>query len=278
VKKRRAGASCPHRDEQFQYIHDLKAHFIEKGLPVISIDAKKKEMIGDYYKPGKTWRKTPIEANAFFPSSRKCLAVPFGVYDVSRNTGYVTVGISANTPQFAINCVTSWWRLHGQTNYPNADRLLILADAGSSNNPKFKAWKMDLQDHLSDAFGLTITVSHYPPGCSKWNPIEHRLFGQISRNWAGRPLRSLAEMLAFIRGTTTTTGLKVEAELDQEVYSRGRKVTNQQLNTLVLTKHDVCPQWNYTLSPRPNTFVMAAPSDKASNFMIRAAGSDWSAI
>jgi polyhydroxyalkanoate synthesis regulator protein len=173
IKKRHAGVRYPRSNEQFEYISTLKAQFLSNELPVISIDTKKKELIGNYQRPGKTWRKTPIEADDFYPSSRKCLAVPFGIYDLARNSGYVTVGISSSTSEFAINCLSLWWRRHGRREYPNADRLLILADGGGSNNgPKVRAWKSDLQTHLCDTFGLTVTVTHYPPGCSKYK--SHR--------------------------------------------------------------------------------------------------------
>lgn len=179
------------------------------------------------------------------------MAVPFGIYDVAQNTGYVTVGISNNTSEFAVHCLESWWRLHGRSAYPRCNRLLILADGGGANGYNLRTWKKDLQEKLCDAFGLMVTVSHYPTGCSKWNPVEYRLFSHISMNWAGQPLRSLEVMLAFIRGTTTTAGLTMEAQLDQEIYRKGRKVTERQLKELALSPHDVCPRWNYTLSPRP---------------------------
>ena len=154
----------------------------------------------------------------------QCVAVPFGIYDLAKNTGYVTVGISGNTSEFAVNCLEDWWRHYGRLAYPYADRMLILADGGGGNGYNLRTWKKDLQDRLCDAFGLTITVSHYPTGCSKWNPVEYRLFSQISINWAGQPLRSLDAMLAFIRGTSTAAGLKVEARLDLEIYRRGGRL------------------------------------------------------
>jgi hypothetical protein len=167
-----------------------------------------------------------------------------------KNTGDVTVGISANTSEFATSCLEHWWRLYGQSAYTRVGRILILADGGGGNGYNLRTWKNDLQAKLCDAFGLAVTVSHYPPGCSKWNPVEYRLFSHISINWAGQLLRSLDAMLALIRGTTTTQGLKVEARLDQGVYRKGRKVTDQELAALELYPHDVCPRWNYTLVPR----------------------------
>jgi hypothetical protein len=249
-KKKQAGAQHPDRDQQFRYIAALKAQYLGDELPIISIDTKKKELIGNYRREGKTWRRQAIETDSYFAGYAKCIAVPFGIYDLAKNAGYVTVGISNNTSEFAVSCLESWWLLHGRSAYPHGNRLLVLADGGGANGYNLRTWKTDLQDRLCDAFGLTVTVSHYPPGCSKWNPVEYRLFSQISINWAGRPLRSLDVMLGFIRGTTTTTGLTVEARLDQEIYRKGRKVAERELKELSLSTHDVCPRWNYTLTPR----------------------------
>ena len=250
AKKKQAGVHHPDRDEQFKYIAALKANFLGKNLPIISIDTKKKELIGNFRREGKTWRREPLEVAAHFASYAQCVAVPFGIYDVARNIGYVTVGISHNTAEFAVNCLVDWWKLRGRAAYAHADSVLILADGGGGNGYNLRTWKKDLQDNFCDAFGLTVTVSHYPTACSKWNPVEYRLFSHISMNWAGQPLTSLDVMLAFIRGTTTTTGLKVEAYLDQAIYRKGRKVTDRQLKELTLSTHDICPRWNYTLSPR----------------------------
>jgi DDE family transposase len=250
-KKKQAGAQHPDRDEQFRHIADLKAQFLRDGLPIISVDTKKKELIGDYRREGKSWRRKPIEVESHFASYAKCVAVPFGIYDIARNAGYVTVGISNNTSEFAVSCLERWWRVHGRSAYPHSDRVLVLADGGGANGYNLRTWKKDLQDRLCDAFGLTVILCHYPPGCSKWNPVEYKLFSHISINWAGQPLRSLDVMLAFIRGTTTTAGLTVEAQLDREIYRKGRKVTERQLKQLALSPHDICPNWNYTLAPRP---------------------------
>jgi hypothetical protein len=253
TKRRQAGAEHPDRDKQFQHISALKAQFLGQGLPVISIDTKKKELIGNYRPKGKTWRREPIEVeDSFFASYAKCIAVPFGIYDVAKNAGYVTVGISGNTAEFSVNCLVNWWKQHGLSAYTSADRLLILADGGGSNGYNLRTWKMDLQEKLCDAFGLRATLCHYPPACSKWNPIEYRLFSQISLNWAGQPLRNLDVMLSFIRGTTTTAGLKVEAYLDEQIYRNGRRVTEEKLRGLALSEDEICPRWNYTLAPRLN--------------------------
>ena len=248
--KKKGGAQHPDRDEQFKYIAALKAQYLREGLPVISVDTKKKELIGNFRCEGKSWCREPIETDPHFASYAKCVAVPFGIYDIAKNTGYVTVGTSNNTSEFAVHCLESWWCLHGRLAYPHGNRVLIFADGGGANGYNLRTWKKDLQEKLCDAFGLTVTLSHYPTGCSKWNPVEYRLFSQISINWAGQPLRSLEVMLAFIRGTTTTAGLTVEAQLDQEIYRKGRKVTERQLKELALSPHDVCPRWNYTLTLR----------------------------
>jgi hypothetical protein len=249
-KKKQAGAQHPDRDRQFKYIAALKAQYVGEGLPVVSVDTKKKELIGNYRREGKSWRRKPIEVDSYFAGCARWVAVPFGIYDVAKNAGYVTVGISGNTSEFAVNCLKGWWRDHGRSAYPGADRVLILADGGGGNGYNLRTWKKDLQDQLCDGLGLTVTVSHYPPGCSKWNPIEYRLFSHISINWAGQPLRSLDAMLALIRGTTTNAGLRVDARLDQGIYRKGRKVTKQELAELAVPAHDVCPRWNYTMVPR----------------------------
>ena len=250
AKRKPAGVHHADRDEQFKYIAALKTQFLGENLPVISIDTKKKELIGNYRREGKTWRKEPLEVDSYFASYAECVAVPFGIYDVAQNVGYVTVGTSHNTAEFAVNCLVSWWKLHGRSAYAHADHVLILADGGGGNGYNLRTWKKDLQDRFCDAFRLKVTLSHYPTACSKWNPIEYRLFSHISINWAGQPLRNLDVMLAFIRGTTTTKGLRVEAYLDRAIYRKGRKVTDRQLKELALSAHEICPRWNYTPSPR----------------------------
>ncbi|WP_083632936.1 ISAzo13 family transposase [Bradyrhizobium sp. NAS96.2] len=256
AQKQRVGAAHPDRDQQFKYIAELKEKFLREGLPVISIDTKKKELIGNYRREGKNWRREPIQVDAHFAGYAKCVAVPFGIYDLAKNAGYVTVGISGNTSEFAVSCLEQWWQNYGQLAYGQANRVLILADGGGGNGYNHRSWKKDLQDRLCDVMGLTVTISHYPTGCSRWNPIEYRLFSHISMNWAGQPLRSLDAMLAFIRGTTTQAGLTVEARLDQAIYRKGRKVTKAQLAALALSTDEVCPLWNYTIAPR------AANSDR----------------
>jgi hypothetical protein len=252
--KRRKGfgySTHPERDEQFKYIAAKRKEFAAADLPVISVDTKKKELIGDFKRPGRTWcRKAPEVNEHDFPSAAVCRAVPMGIYDLARNEGRIVVGVSNDTPEFAVKAVTTWWRDRGRVAYPGAAQVLILADGGGANGARSKGWKQHLQRALCDAEGLSVTVCHYPPGCSKWNPIERRLFSQISVNWAGKPLRSLDIMLGYIRSTTTTTGLKVEAELDEATYQKGEKFNKAEMERLSLKRHDICPSWNYTLSPR----------------------------
>jgi hypothetical protein len=250
-KKRRSGSQCAGRDEQFRYIASQRESFKSRGLPVISVDTKKKELIGNFRNDGKVWCREPEEVNEHdFTSTAEYRAVPFGVYDVRRNEGLVVVGISNDTPEFAVSAIARWWEQMGRAAYPVADELLILADCGGTNGHRHRAWKLNVQEKLSDGFGLAVTVCHYPPGCSKWNPIEHRLFSQISVNWAGRPLRTLAVMLGYIRGTTTVSGLKVQADLDEGFYKKGQKVDRHEMDRLRMEAHTACPDWNYTIRPR----------------------------
>jgi hypothetical protein len=250
-KRRQVHSKDPQRDEQFRYIASQRERFKAVGLPVISVDTKKKELIGNFKSDGEAWCKEAEEVDEHdFPSAAECRAVPFGIYDLARNTGYVVVGMSNNTPEFAVKAIAGWWEQERRITYPRAKEVLILADGGGGNGSRARVWKLMLQELLCDAFKLEVTVCHYPPGCSKWNPVEHRLFSQISRNWAGKPLRSLAVMLGYIRGTTTTTGLEVTARLDEGVYRKGLKVSRQDMDLLKLRKHDTCPALNYTISPR----------------------------
>ena len=249
-KQGRSRTNHPERDEQFRYIASRRDSFSSAGLPIISVDTKKKELIGNFRRPGKTWCKKPPEVNEHdYSSQAECLAVPFGIYDVMKNTGYVVVGLSHNTSEFAVSSISRWWQDEGQEVYPGVAELMILADGGGGNGYRSKAWRWNLQEKICNRYGLTVTVCHYPPGCSKWNPVEHRLFSQISNNWAGVPLRSLAIMLGYIRGTTTTTGLSVKAVLDEGIYPKGQKVTWKDVDALDLTPHEVCPEWNYTIRP-----------------------------
>ena len=252
TNKRKQGSSKhPERDKQFQYIAAQRQVFTVAGSPIISVDTKKKELIGDYRNNGRVWCRQAEEVNEHdFPDAAECRAVPFGIYDVTSNAGYVMVGTSNDTPEFAVNAIARWWEDEGRAAYPRAEQLLILADGGGSNGSRVRAWKLNLQEKVSDKFGITVMVCHYPPGCSKWNPVEHRLFSQISSNWAGKPLRTLEIMLGYIRGTTTTTGLKVTASLDDAHYKKRQKVTQKDFAELLVSPHNVCPSWNYTIRPR----------------------------
>jgi hypothetical protein len=248
--RRGANPDPTRRDEQFRYIASQRKEFCQAGLPVISVDTKKKELIGNFKHPGKTWCRRPREVNEHdYASQAECLAVPFGIYDVAKNTGYVIVGMSHNSSEFAVSSISRWWEDEGRIVYPGMSQLLILADGGGGNGSRSKAWRWNLQEKICNAYRLTVTVCHYPPGCSKWNPVEHRLFSQITNNWAGKPLRSLAVMLGYIRGTTTTTGLTVKAFLDEGIYPKGQKVSWKEVDGLNLTPHEVCPEWNYTIRP-----------------------------
>jgi hypothetical protein len=250
-KRKQGRLGCPERDQQFKYIAAQKQRFITAGWPVISVDTKKKELIGEFRNNGRTWRRKAEEVNEHdFPGVAKWRAVPFGIYNVAKNEGYVYVGISNDTPEFAACSIAKWWKDEGCHIYPAGSELLILADSGGCNGCRARAWKLNLQEKLCDTFGLTATVCHYPTGCSKWNPVEHRLFSHISTNWQGKPLKTLEIMLGYIRGTITTTGLKVKAFLDRSLYKRGQKVKSEDLERLEIEPHAACPKWNYTLHPR----------------------------
>jgi hypothetical protein len=250
-KRKQGRLGCPERDQQFKYIASQKERFVTAAWPVISIDTKKKELIGEFRNNGRTWRRQAEQVNEHdFPGVAKWRAVPFGIYNVAKNEGYVCVGISNDTPEFAICSIAQWWKDEGSRVYPIGSELLILADSGGCNGCRARAWKLNLQEKLCDTLGLTVTVCHYPTGCSKWNPVEHRLFSYISMNWQGKPLKTLEIMLGYIRGTSTATGLKVKASLDRGLYKRGQKVKSEDLERLKIESHAVCPKWNYTLYPR----------------------------
>ena len=251
AKEKEAGAQHPQRDTQFEYIEQQKERFLAAGWPVISVDTKKKELIGNFKQAGRSWSQQPVEVNVHdFLSEAEGRAVPYGSYDLQRHEGTVYVGTSADTAEFAVSCVAHWWCEHGPAAYPQDSQLLILADAGGSNGCRPRLWKEQLQSELCDRLGLAVTVCHYPTGCSKWNPIEHRLFSQISLNWAGQPLRTFDTMLGYIRDTTTSTGLKVGAKLLTGVFAVGKKVTDAVWKSVKIEHHAVCPKWNYTIHPR----------------------------
>lgn len=249
--KRLAGSQHPDRNMQFEYIEAQKQLFLSHGWPVISIDAKKKELIGDFKNAGRSWRRVAEAVNDHdFESEAICKAVPYGIYDLSHNRGYVYVSQSADTAEFAVDMIARWWQAFGQYDFPNAPTLLTLCDGGGSNGWRSRLWKLQLQEQLADRLNLEVMVCHYPKNASKWNPIEHRLFGPISLNWTGKPLRTLETMLAYIRGTTTQTGLQVAAFPVDQVYERGIKVDDEAIQGLNLKRHSTCPNWNYTIRPR----------------------------
>jgi hypothetical protein len=251
LKSEEMGSNHPDRDTQFGYIAERKAAFVTAGEPVISVDTKKKDLIGNFKNEGQAWGAQAERVNVHdFPSEAEGRAVPYGIYDVVKNRGWVVVGQSADTPEFAVDAIVSWWEEEGLQSYPSAKRLLILADGGGSNGARSRMWKQRVQEQLADRLGLEVTVCHYPRGCSKYNLIEHRLFSFISLNWAGKPLRSFEAMLGLIGATTTTAGLKVKAILNEKVYAKGRRVSEAEMKMLNLERHEVCPDWNYTLRPR----------------------------
>ncbi len=251
VKKQEGSSAHPQRQQQFEYLETQKDAFGTAGLPIISVDTKKKELIGNFKNAGQAWCQHPEEVNVHdFPSEAFARAVPYGIYDVNRQQGSVYVGISADTSEFAVAAIARWWEEEGRLNYSEADQLLILADAGGSNSCRTRSFKLHLQECVSDRYGLTVSVCHYPTGCSKWNPIEHRLFSHISLNWAGKPLRTLETMLNFIRGTATSTGLTVRVALLEGAFEKGQTVSEAQMKQLNIEHAAVCAQWNYTLRPR----------------------------
>jgi Rhodopirellula transposase DDE domain len=249
--KRLTGPYHPDRDTQFHYLGSFVELFREEGWPILSVDAKKKELVGNFDNPGAVWLERPYEVNAHdFRSDAQYRSVPYGLYDLLANQGHVIVGTSADTPQFAAEAVARWWSRIGCHRYQQAGGLLLLADSGGSNGCRPRLWKKSLQELVADRYGLVVTVCHYPTGASKWNPVEHRLFGPISTNWAGVPLCSPEVLLGFLRGTKNKSGLRVTAEWWEKEYTRGVKVSTAAMEELSLERHDVCPNWNYTITPR----------------------------
>jgi hypothetical protein len=238
------------RNRQFAYIHRKREEFTSRGNPIISVDTQKKELIGNFKNSGACWEKRPRLVNDHdFRSDAVGMAIPYGIYDPGLNLGFVVVGTSRETPAFAVDAITLWWHRCGQRLYPEAQELLILADSGGGNSARARAWKYHLHEQLSNGYGLRITVCHYPPGSSKWNPIEHRLFSQISKNWEGIPLESYETVVKYIRRTKTSTGLKVSARLLRRRYERGESISEKEMQQLALTHHKTLPGWNYSLTP-----------------------------
>ena len=243
--------SDPNRDAQFAYITAQRERFAACGWPVVSVDAKHRELIGEFKNAGAAWSREPVSVNMYdFRSDAVGIAIPYGIYDVAANRGSLFIGTSHNTPQFAVDNVAKWWVYDGRRRYPGVSQLLVLADGGGSNGARARAWKHCLQHRLCDRHGLTVTVCHYPTGASKWNPVEHRLFSEISKNWAGRPLDSYETILNYARTTTTANGLEVKAYLAPTDYPTGVKISDNEMDQLQLQPHDTQPTRNYTLSPR----------------------------
>lgn len=252
-RKSVASTQHPQRNQQFRYIKRVKQRFIQAGHPVVSVDAKKTELIGNFKNAGQTWRREPARVNDHdFPCDATARAVPYGIYDIVHNQGFVYVGTSGNTSDFAVDAIQRWYERADRPQFEDESKLLILCDAGGSNGYRIRNWKYQLQS-LADCYGIEIMVCHFPTGTSKWNPIEHRLFSFISLNWAGKPLRSLAQMTALIRGTSTETGLTVKASILRGKYPTRVKVSEHEMNSLNLSRRKICPQWNYVLHPRLNS-------------------------
>lgn len=251
-RKTREGTSHPDRDAQFHYINDQVRRFQKRGCPVVSVDTKKKELVGDFKNPGREWRPKGnperVRVHDFIiPEQGK--AIPYGVYDLKRNEGWVSVGTDHDTGSFAVNAIRRWWRVMGRPAYGATPSLLITADAGGSNGPRLRLWKWELQK-FANRTGLSITVCHFPPGTSKWNKIEHRLFSHIAMNWRGKPLVSLAAIVSLIGSTRSTSGLRVRSEIDPGAYPSGVVVTDEQMARLNLKRHRFHGDWNYTFRPR----------------------------
>lgn len=250
VNRKQLGTSHPDRDEQFQYLQAQKQAFLQQGYPVIHVDTKKRELIGTFKNGGAVWCRDPHLVNVYdFRSLADGIAIPYGIYDPTRHAGFVFVGTSADTGEFAVDAISWWWHTYGYADYLGVPELLILADGGGSNGYRPRLWKYALQYHLVNPARLAITVCHYPTGASKWNWVEHRLFGPISVNWAGEPLTSYPKMLGFLNSTTTQQGLVVTATLSEAVYKTGIKITDAQMASLNLSKHSTLPKWNYTIRP-----------------------------
>jgi Rhodopirellula transposase DDE domain len=248
-RKRLTKKQAPQRDRQMRYLIRLRHRFLKAGQPVISVDTKKRELIGNFKNAGGTWRRKARAVLEYdFPSDADGVAIPFGIYDVARNEGFVVVGTSHQTPEFAVAAIRRWWVQARQMYSPDPHELLIEADCGNPNGNRCWRWKHELQQ-LADEFGLTITLTHLPTGASKWNPIEHRLFSQISRNWAGEPLVSYETILKFIRTTKTESGLRCKAYLDKTIYGTRLPLTLKQKERINLVPCRVLPKYNYTIKP-----------------------------
>jgi len=250
--KTREGSQNPDRNAQFEYLNKQVSQFLEADDPVISVDTKKKELVGNFHRVGQQWlpKGNPTEVNVHdFPSQATGKAIPYGIYDIKRNVGWVNVGIDHDTSEFAVESIRRWWLNDGRQAYPNAKRLMITADGGGSNSYRNRLWKKELCAFAIES-NLEIVVCHLPPGTSKWNKIEHRLFSYITMNWRGQPLTSHEIILGLIRSTTTRTGLRVEATLDTGVYEKATKIDDKEMRTLPLQGHEFLGTWNYTVNGR----------------------------
>lgn len=250
--KTREGKDHPDRDSQFKYISSQVTEFQSRGQPIISVDTKKKELVGNFKNPGKEWepKGRPQEVNTHdFPDPDVGKGIPYGVYDQIRNAGWVSVGIDHDTAEFAVHSIRTWWKQMGNQTYPNAKELLITADAGGSNSYRVRLWKRELQA-FADEQSMKVTVCHFPPGTSKWNKIEHRMFSEITKNWRGKPLTSHEVIVNLIANTTTSTGLQIKAGIDRRRYAKGRKVTKKEMAELQIRPHTFHGEWNYTVDPR----------------------------
>ena len=248
-RKGQTGKAHPDRDRQFRFIEDKREEFIAAGLPVVSVDAKKKELVGNFKNGGVAWCKQAECVNVYdFIQDAECRATPYAVYDVARNCGAVAVGVSSDTAEFAVDNLEQWLKREGRAAYPNADHMMVLADGGGSNGHRSRLFKSSLQD-FADRNNMSVTVCHYPTGASKWNPVEHKLLSFISINWAGKPLESVGTMLGYIRGTTTQAGLSVRAWCNRKTYATKVAVTDARMESLCLERMSVCPKWNYTIRP-----------------------------
>jgi hypothetical protein len=254
-RKTKEGGKHPDRNAQFEFINTETQRFANDGNPVISVDTKKKELVGDFVNRGREWHPhgTSPEVRVYdFIDKKLGKAIPYGVYDVLANEGWVSVGIDHDTAEFAVETINRWWKEMGRATYPNATQLMITADCGGSNSYRTRLWKTELQ-RLADQTGLTISVRHLPPGTSKWNKIEHRMFAHITRNWRGRPLESLQVIVELIAATRTQAGLSINAVLDSGTYPAGQKVTDEQLEAVNLVRHTKREAWNYSVLPNSTT-------------------------
>ena len=256
-RKTKEGDSHPDRNAQFEHINAKVQQYFQSKQPVISVDTKKKELVGEFKNSGQAWRPKgePVQVRVHdFVIPELGRAAPYGVYDLAQNTGWVSVGVDHDTASFAVETIRRWWHAMGKEKYPQAQQLLITADGGGSNGSRVRLWKLELQ-RLADETGLTLAISHFPPGTSKWNKIEHRLFSFISKNWRGQPLTSLKVIVSLIAATTTKKGLTVHAQIDDRIYPTGVKVTDKAMAEICLQRDDFHGEWNYEILPRSGTVI-----------------------